>query len=134
MAVGYNGYVGGRFVGLYEDPLGPDTGVSGYLLDFSSMPNSAVFDAEDNLYVSDGNRSRVVYWNPFANPTRESTPTSTQRQTATSTPTATYDGKHADVDANAHPAPALVAAHLVGMSLTNEVVVHCQIAATAGAV
>lgn len=90
MAVGYNGYVGGRFIGLYEDPLGPDTGVSGYLLDFSSMPYAAVFDARDNLYVSDANRSRVlIYRNPFGNPTPESTPTSTPSATASTTPTPT---------------------------------------------
>lgn len=69
MVVGYNFYVGGRFVGVYDDPLGSSTQPSGYLNDLASMPVTAVFDDRDNLYIGDHNRARVlVYWNPFNNP------------------------------------------------------------------
>jgi len=69
MVVGYNGYSGTRFVGVYDDPLGPDTNPTAYLNDYGSMPFAATFDRYDNLYVADSNRNRVlVYWNPFNNP------------------------------------------------------------------
>ena len=69
MVVGYNAYAGPRFVGVYDDPLGPDTLPTAYLYDFGSMPYTAAFDDKDNLYVGDINRSRVlVYHNPFGNP------------------------------------------------------------------
>ena len=68
MVVGYNMYAGGRFVGIYDDPLGPEAEPTGYLKDFWSMPYAATFDEHDNLYVGDVNRARVlVYWNPFNN-------------------------------------------------------------------
>ena len=66
MVVGFNMYVGGRFVGVYDDPLGPSTEPTAYLNDLASMPVSATFDEHDNLYVGDHNRGRVlVYWNPL---------------------------------------------------------------------
>ena len=66
MVVGYNAYLAGRFVGVYSDPLGPSTLPDAYLADYASMPYSAVFDADDNLYVGDLNRSRVlVYRRPL---------------------------------------------------------------------
>lgn len=69
MVVGYNAYWGGRFVGVYDDPLGPRTDPDTYLFDYGSMPYSATFDRYDNLYVGDLNRSRVlIYLNPFDNP------------------------------------------------------------------
>ena len=69
MAVGFNSYLGPRFIALYNDPLGPSTAPSGFLNDFGSMPYAATFDENDNLYVTDINRNRVlVYWNPFNNP------------------------------------------------------------------
>ena len=69
MVVGYNGYVGPRFVGVYDDPLGPDELPNSFLYDFGSMPYTATFDDNDNLYVGDINRGRVlVYHNPFGNP------------------------------------------------------------------
>ena len=78
MVVGYNSYVAGRFVGVYDDPLGPDTLPDAYLYDFSSMPYTATFDDDDNLYVGDINRGRVlVYRNPFDNPPRQKTATTT---------------------------------------------------------
>ena len=75
MVVGYNMYAGGRFVGVYDDPLGPDTEPTAYLKDFWSMAYTAIFDDNDNLYVGDTNRARVlVYWNPFNNPEQPSEP------------------------------------------------------------
>ena len=80
MAVGYNAYAGARFVGLYDDPLGRDPLPTSYLYDVGSMPYTATFDDQDNLYVGDINRSRVlVYFNPFggpSNPAREPAPES----------------------------------------------------------
>ena len=69
MVAGYNGYVAPRFVGVYDDPLGPDTLPNAYLNDFGSSPFTVTFDDNDNLYVGDLNRARVlVYHNPFDNP------------------------------------------------------------------
>ncbi len=66
MVVGYNMYRGGRFAGVYEDPLGSRTQPDTYLRDLWSMAYSATFDENDNLYMSDINRGRVlVYRNPF---------------------------------------------------------------------
>ena len=80
MAVGYNAYAGARFVGLYDDPLGRDPLPTSYLYDVGSMPYTATFDDQDNLYVGDLNRSRVlVYFNPFggpSNPARQPVPQS----------------------------------------------------------
>ena len=68
MVVGYNGYVGPRFVGVYDDPLGPEELPTYFLHDFGSMHYTATFDDYDNLYVGDINRGRVlVYRNPFGN-------------------------------------------------------------------
>ena len=69
MAVGYNAYAGARFVGVYDDPLGRDPLPTSYLHDVGSMPYAAAFDDQDNLYVADLNRSRVlVYLNPSGSP------------------------------------------------------------------
>lgn len=79
MVVGYNSYLAGRFVGVYDDPLGPNTLPDSYLYDFSSMPYTATFDDRDNLYVGDINRGRVlVYRDPFDNPPRPKTSTTTE--------------------------------------------------------
>ena len=68
MVVGYNMYGGGRFVGVYDDPLGPETEPTAYLRDFWSMAYSATFDDNDNLYVGDLNRARVLFYqDPFDN-------------------------------------------------------------------
>ena len=73
MVVGYNAYAGPRFVGVYDNPLGSDTLPSSFLYDFGSMPYTATFDDNDNLYVGDINRARVlIYKNPFGNtPSKE---------------------------------------------------------------
>jgi subtilase family serine protease len=66
MVVGYNSYIGGNFVGVYSDPTGPSTDPDTYLNDFQSWPTAIAFDADDNLYVGDANRSRVlVYRKPI---------------------------------------------------------------------
>ena len=69
MVVGYNSYIGPRFVGFYDNPLGPSTIPDGFLNDFGSMPYAATFDEDDNLYVADLNRNRIlIYWKPFSIP------------------------------------------------------------------
>lgn len=76
MVVGYNPYKdnnldanpnGGWFPGIYNDPLSGDSFLpNAHLNDYYSMAFSAVFDSNDNLYVSDLNRSRVlIYKSPF---------------------------------------------------------------------
>ena len=62
MVVGYNPYLGGSFVGVYSDPAGPGTDPDIYLNDFSSWPSGIAFDANDNLYVGDQNRSRLLIY------------------------------------------------------------------------
>jgi subtilase family serine protease/sugar lactone lactonase YvrE len=67
MVVGYNSYLGGNFVGIYNDPAGPSTDPDTYLNDFGSWPAAITFDANDNLYVGDSNRSRLlIYHKPLA--------------------------------------------------------------------
>ena len=66
MVVGLNGYLGSRFPLVYTTPLcsdQPDT----YLNDFSSYGgNAAVFDSNNDLYIVDGDRPRVlVYRQPL---------------------------------------------------------------------
>ena len=74
MVVGYNAYAGTGFVGVYDDPLGPETFPTSLLYDFGSMPYTAAFDENDNLYVGDINRARVLlYFNPFGSPSQSST-------------------------------------------------------------
>ena len=87
MVVGFNSYVGGRFVAFYDDPVAQDAQPTGYLYDFASMPYAATFDYNNNLYVGDINRSRVlVYLNPFNHPPREPQQMTTATSTATTTP------------------------------------------------
>ncbi|MGA9347775.1 MAG: hypothetical protein WBW48_03080, partial [Anaerolineae bacterium] len=83
MVIGFNGYLGLRFLMVYQDPLTNPMPIAA-LGDFHSMPFSARFDQFDNLYILDGNRSRILIYR-----NREVTPTSTATPTATSTPTAT---------------------------------------------
>ncbi len=65
MVVGMIGYVGSRFPLVYTNPLGSQTADT-YLNDFSSYSYSAVFDSNDDLYVADLDRSRVlVYRHPL---------------------------------------------------------------------
>jgi hypothetical protein len=74
MVVGYNPYWSanpgdhGRFPGVYYDPLSPSTAPDNFLNDYYSMPVSATFDDNDNLYVGDGDRSRIlIYKRPTIN-------------------------------------------------------------------
>lgn len=68
MIIGFNPYLlgpnplGGWFPGIYGDPLSGTTTPDAYLLDYHSMAYSAVFDENDNLYIADLNRSRVLYY------------------------------------------------------------------------
>ena len=75
MVVGYNAYRGPRFVGVYDDPLGREKLPGAYLYDLMSMAYTATFDDNDNLYVGDINRGRVlVFHSPFGNPPADTTP------------------------------------------------------------
>ncbi len=68
MVVGYNAYIGPRFVGVYEDPLDGRELPDYFLNDYGSMNFTTIFDDNDNLYVGDINRGRVLmYLNPFDN-------------------------------------------------------------------
>jgi hypothetical protein len=73
MVVGYNGYGPNpgkavRFPGVYPDPLGAATSPKSFLNDFYSIPFAATFDDNDNLYVGDGIRARVlIYKKPNLN-------------------------------------------------------------------
>ncbi len=86
----YGGPQGGRFVAIYTDPLGPSTTPDFLLADYGSF-TPAWFDDDDNLYVGDGMRPRVlIYKNPFSStPSPTSTPTPSPTPTPTPTPTAT---------------------------------------------
>ena len=69
MVVGYNTIRDGNFVGVYNDPAGPETNPDTYLNDFATWSAAATFDADDNLYIGEGNRSRVlIYRRPLAVP------------------------------------------------------------------
>src|SRR3989344_2229045 len=84
MVVGYNanwaGSVGSpqhMFPGVYNDPLGASTAPDAFLKDFHSGAFAATFDDNDNLYVADLNRSRVLVYNGsrgFPSPTIFPTP------------------------------------------------------------
>lgn len=96
MVVGFNSYLGGRFLAVYDDPLGPSVDPTRYVADLYSCPSTVAFDSVGNMYASDGCRNRVsVYLAPFsaatptptaAPPTLTLTPT---RIAATPTPTPT---------------------------------------------
>jgi DNA-binding beta-propeller fold protein YncE len=66
MVVGANGYSGMRFPLVYGDPFENAQPIA-TLGDFHSMPYAATFDDQDNLYITDLNRARVlIYKRPFA--------------------------------------------------------------------
>lgn len=71
MIGGYNVYLGGEkanFVGVYTNPLGTSTDPDYYLNDFYSLALTTTFDDEDNLYVADPNRGRIlIYKTPLVN-------------------------------------------------------------------
>lgn len=78
MVVGYNPYftpnpMGGWHPGVYNNPLSNSSTPDMHLKDYFSMAVPATFDSQNNLYVGDGNRSRVlIYKQPFGG-----TPTAT---------------------------------------------------------
>jgi hypothetical protein len=62
MVVGMNGYSPQRFPFVYDSPL-TSPAHDARLGDYGSMPYAATFDDQDNLYVVDLNRHRVlIYW------------------------------------------------------------------------
>ncbi|OGY22166.1 MAG: hypothetical protein A2113_03480 [Candidatus Woykebacteria bacterium GWA1_44_8] len=76
MVVGFNPYGGGnpspdgkspgRFPAVFNDPLSASTTPDAFLKDYHSMQSSVAFDDDDNLYVGDNNRTRVlIYKKPF---------------------------------------------------------------------
>jgi hypothetical protein len=87
MVVGLNSYIASQFPLVYTNPL-DDPQVGGQLNDLHSLAFAMAFDEDDNLYVADSNRGRVlIYHSPFTIPTP--TPTATPTRTATPTHTAT---------------------------------------------
>jgi hypothetical protein len=67
MVVGYNAYVsspseGSRFPGVYNNPWGSSTTPDSFLKDYYSMAFAAAFDDQDNLYVADLNRAKVMIY------------------------------------------------------------------------
>jgi len=76
MVIGLNGYLGPRFPMVYQDPLTNPLPVAA-LGDFHSMPFSARFDQFDNLYILDGNRSRILVYRNSQVPTYNVTGTIT---------------------------------------------------------
>ena len=65
MIVGLNGYSGKRFPFVFGDPFTHAAPVA-VLGDFHSMPYAATFDEDDNFYITDLNRARVlIYRKPF---------------------------------------------------------------------
>ncbi len=68
MVAGGGGYANSPFPSVYANPL-VSQHVSAFLNDYYSCPDSATFDASNNLYVTDGCRARVlVYLNPLSSP------------------------------------------------------------------
>ena len=91
MVVGFNSYYGGngRFPGVYSNPT-TQTTPDKFLGDYFSMALFAAFDNDDNLYVDDLNRGRIlIYKNPLASPLPTATAAPTPTQTVAPTPTAT---------------------------------------------
>ena len=84
----------GRFYMYYNNPV-LSTTPDGYLNDFYSVGYGSAFDENDNLYVSDLNRSRIlIYKNPFnithtPEPSPTPTPSGSVGPTSTPTPTPT---------------------------------------------
>ncbi len=94
LVVGLNAYIAPRFPQLYRDPQSSE--VHEALRDFGSMPYAATFDGQDNLYITDLNRGRVlIYYHPLSQlpPTATATSSPTgmpmPSATATSSPTRT---------------------------------------------
>ena len=95
MVVGQNSQgPGQRFPVVFSQPESGDNPVT-YLKDFGPQTFSAAFDAQDNLYMGELNRSRIlVYVQPFGTQgptlTPTSSPTPTISPTWTASPTGTW--------------------------------------------
>jgi hypothetical protein len=95
MVVPQNGY-SGRFPDVLVHPASGDFPVT-QLMDYSSQPYASTFDDQNNYYVADVNRNRLlVYFQPFLTPFPANTPTPLMTPTPvptlspTPTGTATY--------------------------------------------
>jgi len=85
MVAGMNPYEGSLFPVVLQNPLTSDNPVA-HLGDLGSLPYATTFDPDDNLYVLDSNRNRVmIYYAPFPSPT----PTLTYTLTPTLSPSPT---------------------------------------------
>ena len=74
MVVGLNGQASFRFPIILSNPLVGDT-PAGHLLDYTNHGYAADFDDQDNLYMADLTKMRVmIYLNPFLNPLPTPTP------------------------------------------------------------
>ncbi len=75
MVAGMNEYTGSRFPVVYSNPIGSDNPAA-HLSDYTTHAYSSTFDDQDNLYMADLNKSRVlVYFKPFIGAFPTSTPT-----------------------------------------------------------
>jgi len=81
-----------RWPGIYLNPMTQNAAPDLFLNDFYSSQFALAFDGNDNLYVGDINRSRVlIYLNPLNNPPPPTkTPTITPTVTRTPTPLRIY--------------------------------------------
>jgi hypothetical protein len=92
MVVGTMGYTGSRWPVVFYNALVNFNQPTTFLNEFESMGYSGVFDAQDNYYMTDPDRGRILaYWHPFSDilPTPTSTPSLTPSPTGTPTPTPT---------------------------------------------
>ncbi len=76
MVLGLNAYLSGYFVVYYDDPTDPTkTTPDGALRDFNPDTLGATFDQNDNLYLANHNRGRVlIYKTPFVEPVGNAPP------------------------------------------------------------
>jgi sugar lactone lactonase YvrE len=113
MVVGTIGYVGNRFPSVYKTPLASQE-VDTFLNDFSSYGGySAVFDSNDDLYIGDLDRGRVlVYRKPLTPPDTTPPVITVSANPATLWPpnsrlvSVTVTGQITDPDSGVNPASA----------------------------
>jgi hypothetical protein len=91
--IGFNGYTGSRFPLVFQNILENPKPVA-VLGDFYSDPLSLRFDSQNNLYILDINRSRILIYHgsttaPTPEPTFEITPAPTAQPTIEPTPEST---------------------------------------------
>ncbi len=113
MVVGMNGYTGSRFPLIFTDPAYSDN-ISGRLFDYGSMFFTSTFDEQDNYYIADLDRGRVlIYLQPFSTPTY----TQTASPTATDTiPAPTLTDTPVDTATPAETRTATITSTVTGTS------------------